>query len=390
MSGTTLSPVKVTLRDPLNHSNTITYTITPEDNQLAQDWLTALQEILSKNLHLEKNFCFLGFPHNPRTVQYLCDNLNKYITWINYYNATPLTWRFKGLESYWIEEYFSEETVRYPNDPALGTNQFCIKHDIFNRLHNHFEHLQGTVWNLSPYYKHANWQTRYAIRQLNLLCHELESLILSQRKLALDPHWVRPSQITTFVHAPRYELTDEHRRGFALNNYDRELGGVYMHWTQIGKTLYEVFRDESAPKLNVGSDPTDISIGSGATCEAINALKFYSGEFDIEWSRDVVSGGDAPWHDDEQFRFKKWLLENNIDPTNTQLSLGYLKIGQVDLAGSFGTTDANEIWQQLGSHLDIYSIEVDGVVATFDYAWSDPDHESRQIENLKRIEHAVD
>ena len=84
------------------------------------------------------------------------------------------------------------------------------------------------------------------------------------------------------------------------------------------------------------------------------------------------------------------MLENNIDPTNTQLSLGYLKIGQVDLAGSFGTTDANEIWQQLGSHLDIYSIEVDGVVATFDYAWSDPDHESRQIENLKRIEHAVD
>ena len=390
MSGTMLSPVKVTLRDPLNHSNKITYTITPEDNQLAQDWIVALKEILSKNLHLEKNFCFLGFPHNPRTVQYLCDKLNKYITWINYYNASPMTWRFKGLESYWIEEYFSEETVRYPNDAALGTNQFRIKHDIFNRLHNHFEHLQGTVWGLSPYYKHADWPTRYAIRQLNLICHELESLILSQRKLALDPHWVRPSQITTFVHAPRHELTDEHRLGFARNKYDRELGGVYMHWTQIGKTLYEVFRDESAPKLNVGSDPTDISVGSGATCEAINSLKFYSGEFDIEWSRDVVRGGAAPWHDDEQARFKKWLLDNNIDPTNPQLSLGYLKIGQVDLANSFGTTDASIIWQQLGQHLDIYSIEVNGIVSVFDYAWSDPDHEQRQMENLKRNEHGMD
>jgi hypothetical protein len=163
-----------------------------------------------------------------------------------------------------------------------------------------------------------------------------------------------------------------------------------MHWTQIGKTLYEVFRDESAPALDVGLDPTDISLDSGTTCEAITALKFYSGEFDIEWSRDVISGGSAPWHDDEQFRFKKWLLENNIDPTNTQLSLGYLKIGQVDLISSFGTVNADDIWQQLGPHLDIYSIEVDGVIGTFDYAWSDTDHESRQIENLKRTEHALD
>jgi hypothetical protein len=389
MTGGNLSPVKVTLRDPLDRDKNLVYTIIPENNQLAKDWIVALKEILSKNLHLEKNFCFLGFPHNPRTVKYLCDNLNRYITWINYYNATG-AWESAGLESYWIEEYFSDETVRYPNDSALGTNQFRIKHDILNQLHNHFERLQGTIWNLSPYYKHANWTTKYAIRQLNLLCHELESLILSQRKWTLDRHWVRPSQITTFVHAPRYHLTDEHRTGFVKNGYDRVLGGVYMHWTQIGKTLYEVFRDESAPALNVGLDPTDISVGSGTTCEAITALKFYSGEFDIEWSRDVVSGGSAPWHDDEQFRFKKWLLENNIDPTNTQLSLGYLKIGQVDLDGSFGTTDASEIWQQLGSHLDIYSIEVDGVMGTFDYAWSDPDHESRQIENLKRIEHAVD
>jgi hypothetical protein len=143
------------------------------------------------------------------------------------------------------------------------------------------------------------------------------------------------------------------------------LGGVYMHWTQIGKTLYEVFRDESAPKLNVGLDPTDISLGSGTTCEAINSLKYYSGEFDVEWARDVVRGRSHPWHDEEQERFEAWLIENNIDPTNTQLSLGYLKIGQVDLAGSFGTTDASEIWQQLGSHLDIYSIEVDGVDGLF-------------------------
>jgi len=389
MPGTKLSPVKVTLRNPLDRADQLVYTITPDDNQLAQDWHQALRAILQSGLHLEKNFCFLGFPHTPRTVEFLCDQLNRYVTHINHFNATGV-WEKSGLKSYWIEEVFSDINVRFPIDPVLGRRQYFTKHEIMNRLHNHFEVLQGTVWAPSDYYRHANARTRYAIRQLNLICHELESLILSQRKLLQDPQWVRPSQITTFVHAPRHELTDKHRQGFARNKYDRVLGGVYMHWTQIGKTLYEVFRDESAPKLNVGLDATDISIGSGTTCEAINSLKYYSGEFDIEWARDVVRGGPHPWHDQEQDQFEAWLIENNLSIDDPRLSLGYLKIGQVDLQSSFGTTDPETIWKKLGQHLDIYSIEVDGTVGIFAYAWSDTDHEQRQLENLKRTEHAVD
>lgn len=383
MSGTDLYPVKITLQNPLDSTQQLVYTIIPEDNQLARDWQQALVEILKQNLHLEKNFCFLGFPHNPRTVAYLCDQLNRFVTWINYYNSSG-KWQAAGLDPYYIEEVFADSSVRFPNKPELGEKQYRIKHEILNRLHNHFERLQGTVWNLSPYYQSADLPTRYAIRQLNLLCHELESLILSQRKLALDPTWVRPSQITTFVHAQRYNLTDEHREGFVQNGYDRVLGGVYMHWTQIGKTLFEVFRDESAPKLTVGSDATDISVGSGATCESITALKYYSGEFDIEWGRDVVRNGSHPWHDSEINQFESWLLSNGLDLTNRHLSLGYLKIGQVDLVDSFGTDNPETIWEQLGLHLDIYSIEVNGVISKFDYNWSDPDHEQRQMENLKR------
>ena len=382
MSGTDLYPVKVTLRNPLDSTQQLVYTINPANNQLARDWQQALVEILNQNLHLEKNFCFLGFPHNPRTVDYLCDQLNRFVTWINYYNRTG-NWQAAGLDSYWIEEIFTDSTVRFPNEPLLGDKQYRIKHDILNRLHNHFERLQGTVWDLSPYYQSADLPTRYAIRQLNLLCHELESLILSQRKLALDPLWVRPSQITTFVHARRYDLTDQHREGFMQNGYDRELGGVYMHWNQIGKTLFEVFRDESAPKLNIGLDAADISVGSGATCEAINALKYYSGEFDIEWGRNVARNGSQPWHDAEHLRFESWLISNGLDPADKKLSLGYLKIGQVDLISSFGTDNPEYIWEQLGTHLDIYSIEVNGTRAIFNYNWSDLDHEQRQIENLK-------
>jgi hypothetical protein len=199
----------------------------------------------------------------------------------------------------------------------------------------------------------------------------MENLILSQRKAATLPFWVRPSQITTFINAQRYNLTDEHRKLFAINGYDRALGGVYMHWTQIGKTVYEVFRDEHAPPL------TD------TVCEAITELKYYSGEFDVEWGNDVVYGGPHPWHNTEQDNFRKWLINNDRDYCDPKLSCGYLPIGQIDLQSSFGTTHYQDIWDTLSNHLDIYKIEVDGISNIFDYCWSDSDYKQMQIDLMK-------
>jgi hypothetical protein len=142
-----------------------------------------------------------------------------------------------------------------------------------------------------------------------------------------------------------------------------------MHWTQIGKTLLEVFRDEGAPVLDQ------------ATCDAITHLQYYSGEFDIEWGRDVCYGK-HDWHTKEIDEFNKWLQQEGYDPNDINLSLGYLEIGKIDLEMSFGTTDVTEIWNIMGNYLDIYSIEVDGEHAIYDYSWSDEDHEQRQIDYL--------
>jgi hypothetical protein len=226
-----------------------------------------------------------------------------------------------------------------------------------NRLHNHFERLEGTIEDPSPYGQVAPTDVRRAIGELNHLCHELESLLLSQRKARTNPEWVRPSQIITFNNRKRYKLTDEHRQGFLTNGFDRQFGHVYMHWTQIGKTLIEVFRDEDAPDLDK------------STCEAITHLQYYSGEFDLEWAKSVTR--EDSWHKQEQIEFENWLLNNSFDPKNSQLSLGYLLLGKVDLDRSFGTQDMISIWRQLETHLDIYSIEVDGVKNTFDYCWND-------------------
>jgi hypothetical protein len=222
---------------------------------------------------------------------------------------------------------------------------------------------------------------KHAIRNLNLICHELESLILSQRKIVQAPDWVRPSQITAFVNVPRHELKDSHRNLFK-NGYDKQFGEVYMHWTQIGKTLMEVYNDEGAPDLIVGSDPTDISVGAGTTCEAINALKFYSGEFDIEWGKSVTYS-EHQWHRDHIDGFYSWLARNGVDYTDPRLSLGYLPIASVDVYNSFGTNNEQEVWQILGNYLDIYQLEINGKVATYDYLWSDSDYQDRQISLLR-------
>jgi len=347
--------VKVVLRDPLNRDNQVDYTIQPADNELAQDWVYALKGLLQSGNLLEKNFCFMGFPKTARDLNYLCQELNQAIVQINNF-----------FDDYKITETYTPETV-----VGFDYDDNGINHETMNAVHNHFERLQGTVWNLSDYYRRADYETKYAIRQLNNICHEMENLILSQRKLATLPFWVRPSQITTFLNARRYDLKDSHRQLFAVNGYDRVLGGVYMHWTQIGKTLYEVFRDEGAPEL------TD------TVCEAITELKYYSGEFDVEWGNSVVYGGEHPWHNTEQDNFRKWLIENGRSPTDPSLSLGYLPIGQVLLKESFGTEDYQTIWDILGSHLDIYKIEVDGVTNTFNYSWADSGYKQMQIDMMK-------
>jgi hypothetical protein len=144
-----------------------------------------------------------------------------------------------------------------------------------------------------------------------------------------------------------------------------------MHWTQIGKTLFEVFRDEHAPDL------TD------TVCEAITELKYYSGEFDIEWGADIVRNGAAPWHDKVMAEFYAWLEHNGRDISDPMLSLGYLPLGQVTLRESFGTKHYGTIQQMLSKHLDIYAIEADDITGTFDYCWRDLDYKQQQINQMR-------
>ena len=161
MSGINQSEVKVTLRNPLDFDDKIQYYIIPHDNQLARDWIVALKQVLQSGNQVEKNYCFMGFPDTARTLEYLCNELNHYIKHINLFNRYKV-WESAGLKPYIIEEHFTVDTVRFGTEYPVGWDEenlgLSVKHEVMNRLHNHFERLQGTVWNLSDYYKHADYE----------------------------------------------------------------------------------------------------------------------------------------------------------------------------------------------------------------------------------------
>ena len=340
------------------------YTIRLYETSLAERWFKSLQDNLRHKRILEKNFCFLGFATHKRNLDYLVKELNKYIEQIN---------SFKFSTPYPRIHPFSTDDFQYSSALGVGKDLpgLKLKNDSANLLHRYFEDLQGTVWQLSPYYKEADHETKYAIRQLNLLCHEIEGWVWAHWNTVADPDWLRPSQITTFLNAPRIDLHEEDFELFKLNRYDRELGGVYLHWSQIGKTLYEVFRDEG------GSDLDE------ATCSHITHQKFYSGEFDIEWGQSITEEIDE-FKKNEMEPYRQWLKNNGYDWEDSKLSLGYIKLGQVDLEKSFGSTKFKDVYDQLKDNLDIMKITAGDVHCDYNYSLDSEDWKQIQLNELKR------
>ena len=339
------------------------------DTPLGERFIEALKDNLLKNRILEKNFCFLGWADSKRDLNFLCGELNKSIEQINSFTFDP---------PYEKIHPFSADDFQYSDRLPMGTDHnqkgLRLKHDACNLLHRYFEELQGTAWQLSPFYKQADQETKYAIRQLNNICHEIESWVLSYRKSIIDPKWTRPSQITTFLNAPRHDLHEEDFELFKQNRYDRELGGVYLHWSQVGKTLVEVYRDEHAPKM------------TEALCSEINHQKYYSGEFDIEWG-DTITEETHEFKKDEMDGYRTWLKNNNYDWDDPKLSLGYIKLGQIDLESSFQQTSFSKIQDIMKDNLNIDKIQITGNKLSennFPYTLESKGWKQIQMEGLRK------
>jgi len=344
-----LDSIEVDLRGADN--DILTVYIDVADNSLSRKWLAAVNDIILNNFHLEKNYCWLGWCESARTAEYLCTQINRSI---NAINASSLNYR--------IQDFFSPGIVIQAD---LGIN-----HAHMNQLHRYFEDLQGSSGALSPHYESADDVTRWHIRQLNLLCHELESLVLSMRKAVQAPEWRRPSQLMCWLNAPRFELTTEDYELFGIETINRKLGGVYVGVNKaVGKHHWEVFQDE-------GGD----SRISELVTTGLRAQTQAAGDFDIEWARDP---GAYHWQIKKLAEFREWLERNGFDPAEPSLTIGHPCVGQVDLERSFGTENWEMIYSQLSQHQDVYKIRTSTAEATYEYRWSDPDYMEQQIRSMK-------
>jgi len=357
--GKILQQIKIDLRSQTTKS-ILPVWIDVFDNHLSRRWLTALQQVLENDYHLEKNYCFMGFVDHQRNGTYILDAVNRSIQAINQANI-----------GYQIDDHFTMDnciTDQPQGNRQVGRN---LLHDRFNKLHCYFEDLQGTSGHMSKYYTNSNAETRWHIRQLNLLCHEFESWALSYRKQIEAPEWQRPSQLMCWLNAPRFELEPADYELFGVDTINRGLGGVYVGVNKaVGKHHWEVFNDD-------GRD----SRVSELTTSTLRSQTEAAADFDIEWGNDP---GKFVWQQKMLDEFRYWLRDNGFDPEDPELTIGHPMVAQVDLIRSFGTTDYKQIWGQLLQHLDVASVTVGSTRRDYKYRYSDTDYQARQISILTK------
>ena len=343
--------IEIKLRD--NQGDMLPVYFDVYDNSLSCKWLGAFNSLLDEGLHLEKNYCFFGFPNSERDLIFLASEINRIIAGIN------------GSDiDYMIKDYFTAANMVKKNW-SMRNNAYKIdvNHEKFNQLHLYFEETQGVSGNISKHYLNANPETRWYIRQLNLLCHEAECLIISLGRVQDAPQWIRPSNVMCWLHAPRFQLTEEDYQLFGVDTIARDHGGVYVGVNKaVGKHHYEVFCDEG------GDSRLD-----ELTTTTLKAQTEAAGDFDIEWGR---STRHETFMKEKLEGFRTWLIANNFDPEDPSLTIGHPKIGQVDLQHSFGTTEFLKVLDILSKHLDVYSIRTSDAYCEYDYTW----HNSKELQ----------
>jgi len=86
--------------------------------------------------------------------------------------------------------------------------------------------------------------------------------------------------------------------------------------------------------------------------------------------------------------YRAWLKDNNYNWGDPKLSLGYIKIGQVDLQRTFGSSATfKEIYETMCRNLNITSINTiasSTIECTYPYTLDSEDWQQIQMESLRQ------
>lgn len=168
-----------------------------------------------------------------------------------------------------------------------------------NVLHHYFEKLRGGVLTPGLYWKTASSEQKTFLERYNVMIHRMEDL----KKRASQ---LRPRFVCTFY---GYE-----RKVLSADDYDYfkttfSAGEAYINYCEVGKPLYDVFRD--------GDEIIDD--------DNIRPLRYYSPDFGVYLS-DVKFANMSNWWSINREKLLKLKFHEN-DITN---SIGYIPVAKIE------------------------------------------------------------
>jgi hypothetical protein len=225
-----------------------------------------------------------------------------------------------------IEEYRPGTITTWPSAE--------MTQETLNDLHVYFERLRGDYADPPRFFVEAPESVRRAVVDLNYLIHRWESHVHNERLS-------KPNSRLhcEFTDRPRHNLADEDYQHFTMT---RQFGVLYINYCEVGKPLYDVFKD------------ADLVVGD----HNIKPLRYYSADFMISF-HDGISAEKAA---DFRRRFDLWFDRN----ANYLNALGFVKddpklaLGLIPVATLQMSEPADAIVANISQRQAIRSIQIIG------------------------------
>lgn len=176
------------------------------DTNIAQRWYSSLVDQCNEKNTIREQDRLYNFPNNKWTEEKLVDELNNCIAVIN------------------------------SNKKVIHHSAFVgMPQDQLNHLHHYFENLRGAVLSPSEFWQRADHNVQEALERFNIIIHRAENFYNNTAKAEYLPRIV-----CTFSNKKRYNLANDDYKYFTLL---RNFGEVYINYCEVGKPLYDVYKD---------------------------------------------------------------------------------------------------------------------------------------------------
>ena len=180
------------------------------DTPIAIKWYESLcKQVLEKDNKVKEPDRLYNFPDELWNEEKIVTELNKCIEIINS--------KFKII---------------------LHTAFVGMPQEQLNHLHHYFEKLRGGSKDPAEYYLQASKEEKIALERYNVIIHRAENFYANNR-ISNEKYF--PRIVVTFNGRKKEKLADEDYNYFTLH---RQFGEVYINYCEVGKPLYDVYKDE--------------------------------------------------------------------------------------------------------------------------------------------------